>query len=346
MTAGSTALADYQLFKELHRDAYARMTKREARLLREADVVCALDLRRAVKGRANGCGNMLVSNFFSLMHGTLNEANMGYKDIGGVYNPGGYPLRTAGDVSAGSAYLAFGTETGDTGFGGYALSARNTALEGTIVAPSLLVSPSEGRARIARVTAGTVYEVGIYQSVNDTSGRVQTAMWARLVPPSPIPTGVTVFYDVIFKPPFVHNTTRLFYGVLSNANVEGCEDVTGAVFAVRASADVNAGPVNKLFLGSGTAGPDHTVAVPVNPLLMTTTRFFNYEWGSYYDCTLVGGIKLDADMSISEVVLTFPAYDSAGAARDMPVARWPVSPPVEKRAGEYASAFVVIYATA
>jgi hypothetical protein len=340
---------DYQLFKEVHFDVYRTFTKREVRPLREADIICVLPLHKCIEGwlktPKGAYKNLLVSNFFSLLFGTINEANMTYQDIGGTTNPGGYLLRSAGDVNYGSAYLVFGTGTGATGFSSYALQSRSTSLEGTTATPSIYISSGEGRSRLARATAGTVYEVGIYQSVYDTGGYTRTAMWGRVAPSSPIPTGYTAFYDVIFKPPFTHNMTRIIHALLTDSAVDGGVDISNATFAFRGS-DVNAGVSRRLFLGTNTAGLDHTIAVPTNPYEIDNWYSFSYSYGSYYNHFVVGAKKLDVDIDIAELFLVGPFYDSAGGVRNCAIVRWPISPAVSKKAGEYVSAYVLLYASA
>jgi hypothetical protein len=340
---------DYQLFKEVHFDVYRTFTKREVRPLREADIICVLPLHKCVEGYLKTpkgtYKNLLVSNFFSLLFGTINDANMAFQEIGGAINPGGYPLRSVGDVNYGSAYLAFGTGTGATGFSSYALQSRSTSLEGATASPSIYISSSEGRSRLARATAGTVYEVGIYQGVYDAGGNIRTAMWGRVVPSSPIPTGCIAFYDVIFKPPFTHNMTRIIHALLTESAVDGGVDISNAGFAFRGN-DISAGVSRRLFLGTNTAGLDHTIAVPTNPYEIDNWYTLSYSYGSYYNHLVVGAKKLDVDINIAEVFLVGPFYDSTGSIRNCAIVRWPISPAVSKKAGEYVSAYVLLHASA
>jgi hypothetical protein len=340
---------DYQLFKEVHFDVYRTFTKREVSPLREADIICVLPLNKYVEGwlktPKGAHRNMLVSNFFSLLFGTINDTNMTYQDIGGVINPGGYLLKSAGDVNYGSAFLTFGTGTGETGFSSFSLASRSTALEGTTATPSIYISNDEGRSRLARATAGTVYEIGLYQNAFDTSSNSRIVMWGRVVPPSPIPTGYTAFYDIIFKPPFTHNMTRIIHALLTESIVSGGVDISGATFAFKPN-DISAGVSRRLFLGTNTAGPDHTIAVPTNPYEIDNWYTLSYSYGSYYNHLVVGSKKLDVDIDIAELFLVGPFYDSAGGVRNCAIVRWPISPPISKKAGEYVSAYVLLYASA
>jgi hypothetical protein len=340
---------DYQLFKEVHFDVYQKFTKREVRPLREADIICVLPFHKCVEGwlkTPNGAyKNLLVSNFFSLLFGTINKVNMVYMDTYGLIGSDSGTLRTSGDVNYGSAYLAFGTGTGETGFSSYILQNRNTALEGAVASPSLIISQSEGRSRLARATAGTVYEVGIYQGVYRQDGGTRTAMWGRVVPSSPIPTGYTVLYDIIFKPPFTHNMTRIIHALLTESAVDGGVDIAGATFAFNANT-VSGGATRRLFLGTNTSGLDHTIVVPTNPYEIDNWYAFGYSYGSYYNHFVVGAKKLDVDIDIAELFLVGPFQDSAGGVRNCAIVRWPISPPVSKKAGEYVSAYVLLYASA
>jgi hypothetical protein len=340
---------DYQLFKEVHFDVYRTFTKREVRPLREADIICVLPLHKCIEGwlktPKGAYKNLLVSNFFSLLFGTINETNMVAQDISGTTLSGTTALRSAGDVNYGSGYLVFGTGTGTTGFSSYSLQSRSTALEGATASPSIYISSSEGRSRLARATAGTVYEVGIYQGIYRADGATSTVMWGRVVPPSSVPTGYTAFYDVIFKPPFTHNMTRIIHALLTESAVDGGVDISNATLAFRGN-DVNAGVTRRLFLGTNTADLDHTIAVPTNPYEIDNYQTFSYSYGSYYNHFVLGAKKLDVDINIAELFLVGPFYDSSGGTRNCAIVRWPISPAVSKKAGEYVSAYVLLYASA
>jgi len=340
--SGGLVFRDYESFKELHFDIYRQLTKSEVRPLREADIICAIDVKKAVEGRCNGRRNMLVSNFFSLLHGLLANSNVDFKDTGGAT----YSMRTSGDVSYAASSVVFGTSTTPPTFGDYSLVSRNTALEGSSITPTVVISSSEGRARFGRATNDVVYELGIYDPVYDSGGYSRTAMLARSVVSGGIPAGRTVLYDVVFKPPFVHNITRMMLGVMTNANQDGVQDIYGGTYTLNSAGDVNAGPANRLFVGENTAGLDHTVAVPTNPVELEASYYFTYAWGTSYRLITAGAKKLDAAKTIAEVVLVQNLLSSGGVVTPTVLARWPVSPPVSKSAGEVVSAYAIIYASA
>jgi hypothetical protein len=341
MNVQDLVFTDYQLFKEEHFVAYQKMGKKEVKLLREADIICALNVNKYIKGLADGHKNLLVSNFFSLLFGTINETNLPFTTFDARFET----LRSASDVNGGCAYLTFGTGTGGTGFSSYALASRSSALEGGTGSPNLIISSSEGRLRFVRATAGTVYEVGLYQTVFNVYGSACTVMWARTVPSDPIPANKTVYYDIVFKPPFTCNMSRIMYALLTDANVDNGVDITNSSFAFRAN-DINAGVSRRIFLGTNTAGLDHTIAVPTNPYELDNQYIFTYSYGSYYNHAVLGTKKLDVDITIGEVFLVGPYYDSSNSTRNVGIVRFPVSPAVSKKAGEYVSAYVLLYASA
>jgi hypothetical protein len=289
---------------------------------------------------------MLVSNFFSLLHGLLSNTDTDYKDLSGTLNPAGFRLRTSGDVSQGVSYVVFGTGTTPPTFGDYALVSRNTALEGSSITPTVVISSSEGRARFGRATNDVVYELGIYDPVYDSGGYSRTAMLARSVVSGGIPAGRTVLYDVVFKPPFVYNVTMMVFGVMINANQGGVQDIYGGTYTLNSAGDVNADAAKRLFVGENTAGLDHTVAVPINPVELEAGYYFTYTWGTSYRLITTGAKKLDAAKTIAEVVLVQNLLGSGGAATPTVIARWPVSPAVSKSAGEVVCAYAIIYASA
>jgi hypothetical protein len=340
--SGGLVFRDYESFKDFHFDIYRQLTKSEARPLREADIICAIDLKKAIEGRCNGRRNMLVSNFFSLLHGLLANSNVDSKDISG----GAYSMRTSGDVSWTVSSVVFGTGTAPPAFTDYALVSRDTAREGAVITPTVVISSSEGRARFGRATNDVVYELGIYDILYDSGGGGKTTMLARSVVSGGIPAGRTVLYDVVFKPPFVHNVTRMVYGVLNNANQDGAQDIYGGTYTLNSAGDVNADVAKRLFVGGNTAGLDHTVAVPTNPVELEAGYYFTYAWGTSYRLITAGAKKLDAAKTIAEVVLVQNLLSSGGVAMPTAIARWPVSPPVSKSAGEVVSAYAIIYASA
>jgi len=318
------------------------MTKSEVRPLREADLICAIDLSEAVEGWAGGRRNMLVSNFFSLFFGILADANVAAYDTGG----GSFTLRSAAEVARASGYVIFGSSAPAPSFSQYSLASRSTALEGTVITPYLTVTSSEGRITFGRATLGTVYEAGLLAVVFDTGGGERGLMVARVAFPDGVPANRTLLYHVIFKPPFTENVTRTMFGTLRDVNQAGCADIYGYAFTVRSSGEMNAGPAARMFVGEGDAGLDHTVKALAAPLELEWGWGFTYTWGSSYRLWSVGVKKLDAAKTIREVGLVQSLYTDAGTVVPALIARWPVSPPVSKAAGEVVCAYAIIYATA
>jgi hypothetical protein len=339
---GELVFRDYEAFREAHFELWRRLTRSEVRPLREADIICAVDLRRAIEGYVNGRRNLLLSNFFSLFHGVLCDANLTCVNYGG----GSYALRAYNDPNRGSAYLIFGTGTTAPAFTDYKLVSRDSSLEGSALTPSAYISADLGRIRFGRGAAGTVYEEALYQPTYDTGGYGQDAIWARCVFADGVPAGKTILHDIVLKAPFVQNLTYMFLGVLTDANRAETVDINGAAYTVRSAGDVNAGAANRLFVGEGTAGLDHTVKTPTNPVELESSVVFTWSYGSYYRMAVTGAKKLAAAKTISEVCLVQNLFDTGGNVRPTMLARWPVSPAVSKAAGDVVCAYAIIYASA
>jgi hypothetical protein len=339
---GELVFRDYEAFREAHFELWRRLTRSEVRPLREADVICAVDLRRAVEGYVNGRRNLLLSNFFSLFHGVLNEAALTIVDYGGT----SASLRAYNDPTSGSAYLIFGTGATPPAFNDYKLVSRDTTLEGSTLTPSAYISADMGRIRFGRGAAGTVYEEALYQTAIDTGGNGRGVIWARAVFSGGVPAGKTILHDVVLKAPFVQNLTYVFLGVLTEANRAETVDINGAAYTVRSAGDVQAAAASRLFVGEGTAGLDHTVKTPTNPVELESSVVLTWSYGSYYRMAITGAKKLDTAKTISEVCLVQNLYDTAGNVRPTMIARWPVSPAASKAAGDVVCAYAIIYASA
>jgi hypothetical protein len=308
------------------------------------DLVVAVDLRKALYGLVNDrVKNMLVYDFWALAFAYLYEVNTDFVNTAGTWNPGGYLLRSSGDVNYASAFLAFGTSTSPPAFSQYALGGRSTALEGAAITPGIVSEADKRRLRFGRVSAGALNEVGLYQNLYDTAGYVRECMLGRVVYSVP-GSGYNVYYDVIVKAPFLHNFAAYLFGLLSETN-QALVGRTGASFTARTAGDANAGGLY-VIVGTSNAPFNFSQYELTSPLVLTSAANFTFSRGSYVMIVLSGAARLPTAMSIGEVGFAQRIYDTGGAANECLLGRIPLSTPISRAAGDVFSCVITFYAGA
>jgi hypothetical protein len=310
----------------------------------DRDLVVAVDLRKALYGLVNDrVKNMLVWNFWALAFGYLCNTPMDFVTTGGTWDPAGYLLRSQSGVNVSSAFVTFGTSTTPPAFSQYALGARSTGLEGSVISPTIISEADTRRLRFGRVSAGALSEVGLYQNLIDTGGYTRECMLGRVVYSVP-GAGYNVYYDVMVKAPFLHNYAAYLYGLLSFTN-QSLVGTTGSSFLARTTGDANAsGPY--VIVGTSNAPFNFSQYALTSPLALTSFAYLTRSTGSWIMILLGGATRLTADMNIGEVGFTQIIYDVGGATNECLLGRIPLSTPISRAAGDVFSCIITFYAGA
>jgi hypothetical protein len=284
---------------------------------------------------------MLVYMFWAYLLAYLGNTTTDFITTGGVWNPGGRPLRSDGDVNSGSAYVTFGTRTEAPTFDQYALLGRNTALEGTTITPAVISEADKRRVRFGRVSAGAISEVGLYQMVYDTAAAYYETMLGRTVYSVP-GSGYNVYYDIVVKAPFLDNFAYYLLGLLSDKN-QNLVRRDGYTITARTSGDANASPLYALIGTSNSpfAFDSYDLTSP-----LTLTSWYNFTWSrsTYVLAILSGATRLATSMTIGEVGFAQRIFDTAGYSNEVLLGRIPLSTPISKSTGDAFSTAITFYA--
>jgi len=275
-------------------------------------------IRGSVKGLSKGDEDLLVSNFWALLLGTLRDVNPGdVVDVGGT----GYALRSQADVSAGSAYLGFGAGTDPEYFTQYNLVSLKANITTTI---SIAYMSDRNRVSLSGTLTGDAYELAIYQSLYDTGGTAHTTMLGRRT--GTWYSGQAVVWNIDFLQPWVRSVADLLYGVFRNADVT-MVDETGASFTARTSGDLQlssvwivASPNIMTWSPSLTKIPDK-VDLSMSYLDYLSSRIARMTY-------LVGTFTPLSDTQYNTVGLYQKIVDTAGNAHNCCMMVIPLSAPI------------------
>jgi hypothetical protein len=324
---------DWELEK-IEKIIFPRRTLRE---IYEKDLVIIVRADKVISGLVNNrYKNILVWNFWELLNGSLADAN------GNVVSPGGIvsSARLSSDPTSGSAYVTFGSNTAPEAYGQYALGARSTALEGAVISPGIIAETGQYRIRFGRVSAGTVYEVGLYQLIFYTTTNVET-MLVREVYSGGIPSGKNVYYDILVKPPFLKNFVYYLFGILTDTN-QSLVDRSGATFTARTSGDAQIGGLF-MRVGTGTGAFDFGTYELTNPLDCFSATNFYWADRTYSFLQVSGAIRFTSAYTVGEVGVYQNIYDTGGATHPTLLMRFVLPSPVSRNPGDVFSAVVIIY---
>jgi len=275
-------------------------------------------VRGSVKGLSEGDEDLLVSNFWALLLGTLRNVNPG-----DVVNMGGtaYTLRSQAEVNAGSAYLGFGVGTDPEYFTQYSLVSYRASITATI---SIAYMSDRNRISLSGTLTGDAYELAIFQSLFDASGSSHTTMLGRRT--GTWYRGQAAVWNIDFLQPWVRAVADMLYGILLNANVT-MVDVTGASFTARTSGDVNASSVWIVASPNTVTWSPSLTSIPNKVDL--STFYSDYLSSRVARITyLMGTFTPLTDTQYNTIGLYQNIYDSAGATYTCCMMVLPLSSPI------------------
>jgi len=282
-----------------------------------------IPLRDTIVGCVNGERNLLVFNFWAVMFGLLMNT-----DVSNVINwtGGVYTIRTSGIVNAEPAHFRYGSGTIPETFTQYnIISAVGSAT------PSISFGQLADRNRItlSAVIPSDSQEIGIFQTLYDTSGNTRLVMFARKQ--MFIPANKTVNWYIDFLKPWTRNWALLMYGILGKLNAPGAVDVDNNTYILRTYVDVNAGPARiRVSKSPYSWSPDLCV---ISYDLEMTTYYWLSNLVSVVYLFLVGIATPSSDLTVNTIALIQSLYDSTGASHDTYVLILPLSNPITLYAG-------------
>jgi len=324
---------DWELEK-IERIVFPRKTLRE---IYEKDIVIIVRADKTIEGRVNGKKNVLVWSFWQLLNGSLADRDVSVVRTDGPINT----TTTSNDPNRGSAYVTFGTNTVPEAYDQNALGSRSTALEGAVISPGVIAESGQYRIRFGRVSAGTVYEVGLYQALFFPALGTFDVMYGRVVYSGGIPSGKNVYYDILVKPPFLTNLVYYLFGILTETN-QSLVDRSGATFTARTAGDAQSGAIY-MRVGTGTGAFDFGSYELTNPLDCVSAT--NFYWGdrTYSFLQASGAIRFTSAYTVAEVGVYQNIYDTGGAIHPTLLMRFVLPSPVSRNPGDVFTAVAIIY---
>jgi hypothetical protein len=275
-------------------------------------------IRGSVKGLSEGDEDLLVSNFWALLLGTLRDVNPGdVVDTGGT----AYALRSQTDVNVGSAYLGFGAGTDPEYFTQYNLVSWKASITTTI---SIAYMSDRNRVSLSGTLTDNAYELAMFQSLYDTGGTAHTTMLGRRT--GTWSSGLAVVWNIDFLQPWVRAVADMLYGILLNANAT-MVDVTGASFTSRSSGDVNVSSVWLVISPNTVTWSPSLTSIPNKVDL--STFYFDYLGSRVARMTyLMGTFTPLSDTQYNTVGLYQNIFDSGGGTHTCCMMVIPLSAPI------------------
>lgn len=275
-------------------------------------------IRGSVKRISESDEDLLVSNFWALLLGTLREYNAGDVVTTAGYS---YTLRSSGDATYGTAYLTYGIGTDPEYFTQIALATYKGSISTTI---SISYMNDRNRISLSGTLPDIAYELGIYQSLYDTAGYNYTTMLGRRT--GSWSKGQAVIWNIDFLQPWVRAVADMLYGILLNANAT-MVDVTEASFTSRSSGDVNASSVWLVASPNAVTWSPSLTSIPNKVDL--TTYYFDFLSNRVARMTyLLGTFTPSTDTQYNTVGLYQNIYDSGGGTHTCCMMVIPLSAPI------------------
>jgi len=260
---------------------------------------------KGIKGYVAGEEDLLVSNWWALLLGLIRKVDpLDCVSTGGsVYN-----LRASGDVNVSVAYLVYGTGTAQEAFIDFALK----GYAGSITT-SITIGYMSDRVRVSLsgIVPSASNELGIYQTLYDTSGGKPTAMLARRV--GSWSANQAVSYNIDFLQPWVRGIGDYMYGILRDTDVLMAR-IDGTTFTARTSGVSNAGSTY-LVASSDLVSWDPTL-VAISNAFSLSNYYADILGTRYMRATMIHGLHSPAnDIAVNTIGLYFPVFDTSGVSQ-------------------------------
>jgi len=260
--------------------------------------------KKSVKGIVNGKENLILANWWALFFGLLTNA-----DWGNVLDQNGsnYTIRSSGDVSWRGPALDYGSGTTPEQLSDYKLAGYISWFN---IPLNVGYSSDRSRLTFSAVLPSNASEIGIFQSLYDTSGYTHGIQLTRTVTGLTANSGIAYYLD--FYKPWLYHTALLMYGVHLDADVSGFTDIGGVTFTGRTSLDVNAGMIS--FAVSETPITwSPTLTTLTNPINMTSRWYgANNRVNAYL--MLTGELAPTNALNVQTIGLIQSLYDTGGTA--------------------------------
>ena len=256
--------------------------------------------------------NTLMANFFRMLYGIL-----AYENVDLVYLAGGTATwRVQGDEAYGPPEVYICSESQFIGF------TANACSSVCKIYPTSSDIYYEGF--IDRVCATVAYVAScngssseINMSLYDTGGGTHRYAVSHVV--ASIAQSDPVKHRVCFYEPWLANMAKILAALMCDCDSFSAVDMQSLTVALRGSGQLFAGPA-KILIGTGTNPFSFSDATMTNPIELDTTVTLAIT-STDAKITLNAFIQPSSNMTIYEVGVKLPVYDTSGVVHDVLIIR-------------------------
>jgi len=274
-----------------------------------------VDVIDSIQGIVNGKKNVLTSNFWAYILGTIRDVN-----AGDVIDTGGRVIiiRTSNNANGGSARIDYGTGTTPEYFTQNVLVSRSGSITTTI---TMAILNDRGRVTLSGTLPASASELGVAQIMINPDGYTFDVLLARKT--GSWASGSGVNYYIEFLNPWVQGMTSLVYGLLRDADVPMTR-IDGVLFVARTSGDVNAG--SSYLVGSKDPFSWSPDAYAIPNAFSISTYYTDYLGSRYLRGVLYTGIiNPTTDIQLTALGLYQGIFDNGGATHTVCLLAYPLS---------------------
>jgi hypothetical protein len=273
---------------------------------------------KGVKGYVSSDEDLLTSYWWALFLGSIRNVNAGdVVDIGGST----YTLRSSDNPNFVAAYISYGAGTTPESFVDRTLVTRVGSIS-TLITVGYL----SDRVRIAfsGTIPSTSYELGIEQTLSDTSGSARTTLLGRRTGSWGAGTAVAWYID--FLAPWVRGVGDYMFGIHREADVTMVR-VDGVSFTARTSGESNAG--SAYLVASSDLVDWSPTLIAISNAFSLSNYYADILGTRYIRATLIHGLYSPAnDIAVNTIGLYFPVFDTAGTSQTVCILAQPLSSPI------------------
>jgi hypothetical protein len=273
---------------------------------------------KGVKGYVAGEEDLLTSNWWALFLGSIRDANA--SDVVDIASFS-YILRSSNSPASGSAYLSYGTGTTPEGFTNCALQSKSGS-----ISTSITIGYMSDRIRItlSGTLPASASELGIEQSLIDTSGNIRTTLLGRRIGSWSVNQAIAWYID--FLQPWVRGVGDYMYGIHRYANITMVR-IDGASFTARTSGDSQSGSAY-LVASSDLVSWDPTLIAISNAFSLSNYYADVLNTRNTRASIIHGLYSPSQDIQVNTIGLYFPVYDATGASQTVCILVQPLSSPI------------------
>ena len=266
--------------------------------------------------------NLQLRNFWTFLASILHDSGLQLRDTGGTIRTYNY-----GDVDPNLAQLVIGQGTDPPAFSQYNLVSFSKAYSPTVQIVDVAGPPAKTRITLTATADIDAQEIGIRQNISGYN-----FLLTRIV--DAITIGDVLNYHLDFLQPWLKNFALLWYGKLSNQNVQGVVDVTGGTRTLRTQGQTTVGSIRILISEDTITWSPTLYAIP-NATEITSYQRAIWVNDNYVVYLVLGEIIPATTLNINTIGIVQKWYDTGGNQFDALLAAIPLSSPLTLEANKH-----------